>query len=143
MGRTLRNEVDRALEAAGQDLAARNGVLKAYIDYLIPPFNPAKALLDAKMMYDLTLTEAMVLYKLSTPFERVVEREEVILSCSPAGSGMSYRSVDSHIKRLRKKLPKFGITICTHYGIGYSAWNDGGVTLPWNSAGKLHPNFSK
>ena len=136
MGLTLREEIEAEL-AEIADLREKNRALQSWIDYLVPPFDPAALLIEAGDLLHLTRVEALIVYRVSTPFGKVVTREAIVSLCEPNLRTDTLRNADSHVKRLRKKLSGSGIEIVTHYGIGYSARSDGSLALPWGPSGEL------
>lgn len=71
---------------------------------------------------DLTAAEFVVLYTMARQPGYVKSREQLVDVVYPKGTCVEFRTVDSHIKRLRRKMravdPGFS-AIKTLYGIGY------------------------
>jgi two-component system response regulator ChvI len=70
----------------------------------------------------LTVTEFMLLHALARRPGHVKSREQLMQECYPHDAYVSDRTIDSHVKRLRKKFtsidPEFA-EIDTVYGLGY------------------------
>lgn len=68
----------------------------------------------------LTVTEFALLQALMGGGERVYARNELVDRAWGYGHALSDRTVDSHIRRLRKKFSDFGVDLIeTVYGVGY------------------------
>lgn len=76
----------------------------------------------------LTITEFRILDSLSSTAGTVKSREQLFAAAFPEDSYANYRAVDSHIKRLRRKIlatdPGFD-AIETVYGLGYRFRREG------------------
>ena len=71
---------------------------------------------------NLTLTEFLILYSLAENPGQVKTRDQLIDSAYGSGVYIDDRTVDSHIKRLRRKLKEVSDSytgIETLYGVGY------------------------
>lgn len=80
-----------------------------------------KSIVDGKIVR-FTKSEFEMLYIFLTRQERVVTREQFLGVFYPDNRIADLRTVDSHIKRLRRKLIKVGLKNCliqTIYGVGY------------------------
>ena len=68
---------------------------------------------------DLTRTETRILRTLMEANGRALSREEILVRSFDSDSGSSDRTIDAHIKNLRRKLPPGRVEIVTVFGIGY------------------------
>ncbi len=68
----------------------------------------------------LTATEFMLLRTLMAVHERVYSRSELVERSYAHGHHITERTVDSHIRRIRKKFSELGVDpVETVYGVGY------------------------
>ncbi len=67
----------------------------------------------------LTRTELLFLCALLEHRGEVLSRDDLLQTCSRGGDAVTVRAVDTHVKRLRKKLGKAAVYIQTSRGFGY------------------------
>ncbi len=120
-----------------RELVAR---VKALLRRVAPAAEPAQAAPAAKILrrgelaldperhrcswageeIELTATEFMLLSSLMAVAHRVYSREELVERAYGHGHHITERTVDSHIRRIRKKFAGLGIDpVETVYGVGY------------------------
>ena len=73
-----------------------------------------------QQLLPLTNIESEILSNLVENSNQVIDRKELIASLSALSSP---RSLDNHIKNIRKKIPSDTTYLRTEYGIGYSLYN--------------------
>ena len=73
-----------------------------------------------QQLLPLTNIESEILSNLVENSNQVIDRKELIASLSALSSP---RSLDNHIKNIRKKIPSDTSYLRTEYGIGYSLYN--------------------
>ena len=73
-----------------------------------------------QQLLPLTNIESEILSNLVENSNQVIDRKELLASLSALSSP---RSLDNHIKNIRKKIPSDTTYLRTEYGIGYSLYN--------------------
>jgi two-component system response regulator BaeR len=68
---------------------------------------------------DVTRTEARILRSLIEARTRALSREEILERAFDGEVGASTRTVDAHVKNLRRKLGDERVAIATVFGVGY------------------------
>ena len=77
-----------------------------------------RAKVDGEQL-ELTPTEFRVLWTLASQAGLVLSRQHLAEECMKAGSAVKQRTVDAHIKSIRRKLGKRSDLVETVRGIGY------------------------
>ena len=109
-----------------ETLATENAKLRNRVEYLEEELRRRDEDTDrdvADIMERTGLTKANAKLFQALIVERAISRDRIAALCQ-RGEIAEYRSTDSHVKRLRRKLRPHGITITSLYGVGYCIIGD-------------------
>ena len=109
-----------------ETLATENARLRDRVEYLEEELRRRDEDTDrdvADIMERSGLTKANARLLRALAVEGAVSRDRIAALCQ-RGEVAEYRSTDSHVKRLRRKLRPHGIAINSLYGVGYSITGD-------------------
>lgn len=118
----------RELVARIKAILRRSGAQPVPVAEDRPPLQRGKLVLDPQRYrcfweeqeIALSVTEFALLQALMGGFDRVYTRAELVDRAWGYGHAITERTVDSHIRRLRKKFGEIGVDVVeTVYGVGY------------------------
>ncbi len=99
---------------------AQNGITNKKVigNILKIDFDTHEVMVEGEKV-NLTKSEYVILEKLAKEYKRIVSRDTLLHSLGYTGYGTGERTIDVHIRNLRKKLKNAGKFIKTVYGFGY------------------------